>query len=139
MFTNSAYFRLTGCCIGLRPVRIYLHQGLMPRNRRRQQMYFRQTGIIALASLLALGFSSSAALAQGAAQDMKNAGTETKDATKDVGNGVAKGTTKAYHSTTHGTKVAADKTADTSKTVAHKTSAGTKKTVNKVEGKPTPQ
>jgi hypothetical protein len=102
-------------------------------------MHFRQLGIITLASSLGLGISSGAALAQGATQDLKNAGTETKNATKDAGNGVAKGSKKAYHSTANGTKVAADKTADTSKTVAHKTSTGTKKTVNKVEGKPTPQ
>jgi hypothetical protein len=102
-------------------------------------MHFRQLSRITLASSLALGLISGVGLAQSATQDIKNAGTDTKDAGKDVGHGVAKGTTKAYHSTAHGTKVAADKTADTSKTVAHKTSAGTKKTVDKVEGKPTPQ
>src|ERR1700733_11107675 len=102
-------------------------------------MRFRQLSMITLASSLALGLISGVGLAQSATQDLKNAGTDTKDAGKDVGHGVAKGTTKAYHSTANGTKVAADKTADTSKTVAHKTSAGTKKTVNKVEGKPTPQ
>jgi hypothetical protein len=113
--------------------------GLYAQNRRRQQMHFRQLGIITLASALGFGLSSGAAFAQDAKQDIKNAGTETKDATKDVGHGVAKGTKKAYHSTTHGTKVAADKTADASKTVAHKTAAGTKKTVDKVEDKPAPK
>ena len=103
-------------------------------------MQFRKLGLITLASSLALGLSSGIALAQdGATQDLKTAGTETKNASKDAGHGIAKGSKKAYHSTAHGTKVAANKTADTSKTVAHKTAAGTRKTVDKVEGKPTPQ
>ncbi len=49
----------------------------------------------------------------GAKQDMKNAGHESKDAAKDTGSGVKKGTKKAYHSTKHGTKKAWHKTKNT--------------------------
>jgi hypothetical protein len=97
-------------------------------------MQLRKSGLIVLAASLTIGLAPGFGQAS-AKQDMKNAGTETKDATKDVGHGIAKGSKKAYHSTAHGTKVATHKTADASKTAAHKT----KKAVDKVEGKPAPQ
>jgi hypothetical protein len=49
-------------------------------------------------------------LAQSAGQDLHHAGTDTKNAAKDTGSGVQKGTTKAYHGTKHTTTKAADKT-----------------------------
>lgn len=72
----------------------------------------------------------------GAKQDMKNAGSETKYAAQDAGHGVKTGTKKAYHKTKHGTKVAAHKTADTSKTAYHKTVNGTENVGDKIAGKP---
>jgi hypothetical protein len=95
---------------------------------------------IAITTAIAVGISPALTFAQSTAtQDIKKAGTETKDAAKDTGHAVSKGTQKGYHKTVNGTKEAADKTADTSKTVAHKTSQTTKKTADKVEGKPAPQ
>jgi hypothetical protein len=95
---------------------------------------------IAIAAALVVGISHNITFAQDTAtKDIKKAGTETKDAAKDTGHAVSKGSEKAYHKTVSGTKEAADKTSDASKTVAHKTSTTTKKTVDKVEGKPAPQ
>ena len=89
-------------------------------------MHIRKAGIYFLTAVLTFGMSSAFAPAQdGAKQDMKNAGTETKDAAKDAGHGVSKGTKKAYHKTKRGTKKA-----------YHKTARGTKHVANKVEGKP---
>jgi len=51
----------------------------------------------------------------GAKQDMKDAGHETKEAAKDAGRSVKKETKKAYHSTKKGTKKAWNKTKDTTK------------------------
>lgn len=67
-------------------------------------MHFRRFGGLALAAALSVSLPSAAAFAQTAGQDMKNAGSDTKDAAKDVGHGVKKGTKKAYHKTKHGTK-----------------------------------
>ena len=53
-----------------------------------------------------LSLSSAMAFAQTATQDMKNAGTSTKNATKSAGSGISKGTKKAYHKTKKGTKKA---------------------------------
>ncbi|HEX4031370.1 MAG TPA: hypothetical protein VHX20_13455 [Terracidiphilus sp.] len=53
--------------------------------------------------------------ADGAKQDMKDAGHDTKDAAKDTGKGVKKGTKKAYHKTKKGTKKAWHKTKSTTK------------------------
>lgn len=104
-----------------------------------------------LASTLSLGSASSVAIIrQTAGQDIKHAGTETKDAAKDTGHGIAKGTKVVAHKTASGTKTAAKKTESGTKTVAHKTASGTKtavhktgegieKTGDKIEGKPTPQ
>jgi hypothetical protein len=92
-------------------------------------MIIRRFGYLLLAS--AMVFSVSAVtLAQTATQDMKNAGTDTKDATKSAGHGIAKGTRHAYHATKRGTKK-----------VIHKSARGTRKAADKVEDKsaPTPQ
>src|SRR3979411_1001066 len=64
-------------------------------------MQLRKSGLIVLAASLTIGLAPGFGQAS-AKQDMKNAGTETKDATKDVGHGIAKGSKKAYHSTAHG-------------------------------------
>jgi hypothetical protein len=62
----------------------------------------------------------------GAKQDMKNAGTETKNAAKDAGNGVKKGTKKAYDSTKSGTKKAVNKTKSTTKGAVNGAKEGAK-------------
>jgi predicted small secreted protein len=94
-------------------------------------------GTMALASVLA----ASSALAAGrvpqtAGQDVKHAGTETKDAAKDAGSGVKKGTKTGYRKTKNGTKKAYHKTASGTKKVYHKTGKGLEKTGDKIEGKP---
>ena len=68
----------------------------------------RLTGL-ALGAILGFG---TIALAQDAKQDMKNAGTETKEAAKDTGHAVKTTTKKAYHKTKRGTKKAAHKVHD---------------------------
>jgi hypothetical protein len=55
----------------------------------------------------------------GAKQDMKNAGHESKNAAKDAGHGAKQGTKKAYHSTKRDTKKAWHKTKDTTKGAAN--------------------
>lgn len=52
-------------------------------------------------------------------QDIKTAGTDTKDATKKTGHAVAKGTKVAAKDTAHGTKTAAVKTKNATKKVFH--------------------
>ncbi len=90
-------------------------------------MQIRKAGTFFLAAVLTLSMSSAFALAQdGVKQDMKNAGTETKNAAKDTGHGISTGTQKAYHKTKRGTKKA-----------YHKTASATKHATHKVEGKPT--
>jgi Ni/Co efflux regulator RcnB len=74
-------------------------------------------------SVLALGVAlcgSSMAFSQpftpgqdGAKQDMKDAGHETKNAAKDAGHGVKQGTKKGYNKTKRGTKKAWHKTKST--------------------------
>jgi len=76
-------------------------------------MTFHKFTTIVLAGTLMCG--GAAAFAQndsGTKQDMKNAGTETKDAAKDTGRGVKQGTKKAYHKTKKGTHKAAKKVSD---------------------------
>jgi hypothetical protein len=51
----------------------------------------------------------------GAKQDMRDAGHESKDAARDAGHATKQGTKKAYHATKHGTKKAWNKTKDTTK------------------------
>jgi hypothetical protein len=125
-------------------------------------MQLLKLGSIVLASSLAISMSAGISFAQdGAKQDMKSAGTDTKDAAKDAGHGVDTGTKKAYHKTASGTRTATHKTTRTTKRVYHKTAEGTKtagrdighgtkvvakdtahgteKVGDKIAGKPTPQ
>jgi len=74
-------------------------------------MTTRKLSSLALAAALALSLPAFAQNDSGAKQDMKNAGSETKDAAKDAGHGVKQGTKKSYHATKHVTKKAAKKTA----------------------------
>lgn len=67
-------------------------------------------------------------LAQTAGQDMKHAGHETKEAAKDTGRGIKRGTKTAYRKTKHGTKK-----------VVHKSARATRHGAEKVEDKTTPQ
>jgi hypothetical protein len=61
-----------------------------------------------------------------AKQDMKNAGTDTKNAAKSAGSGVKKGTKKTYDKTKAGTKKAATKTKNTTKGAVDGAKAGAK-------------
>jgi hypothetical protein len=69
-------------------------------------MHLRTFASFALTAAMTLALPSTATFAQTAGQDMKNAGRDTKNATKSVGHGIGKGTKKAYHKTKHGTKKA---------------------------------
>ena len=86
-----------------------------------------------------LTFSANAvSFAQTAKQDMKDAGTDTKNAVKNTGHGIAKGTKTAARKTKNGTETAARKTKNGTKKVVHKAAHGTAKTADKVENKTTP-
>ena len=61
---------------------------------------------ITLTAALCFMSPATISLAQTASQDMKNAGSDTKSATKSAGSGISKGTKKAYHKTKRGTKKA---------------------------------
>lgn len=76
----------------------------------------------------AFGWSGQPAAAQdnGAKQDMKDAGHETKGAAKDAAHGTKQGTKKAYHSTKRGTKKAWHKTKDTTKGAVNGAKEGAK-------------
>jgi hypothetical protein len=114
-------------------------------------MQIRKLGSIVLASAFTIFLSTGFAVAQDTAkQDIKAAGTDTKDAAKDTGHAVSTGSKKAYHKTANGTKTATDKTVSGTKTVgkdighgtkvaAKDTANGTKKVGDKVAGKPDPQ
>jgi hypothetical protein len=91
------------------------------------EMKVRLFGSLILASTMVFS-ASSLTLAQTAKQDIKNAGTDTKDATKSAGHGIAKGTKHAYHATKRGTKK-----------VVHKSARGTRKAADKVEDKSAPK
>jgi hypothetical protein len=98
-------------------------------------MQIRKIGCIVLASAFIIFLCTGFAVAQASAkQDMKAAGTDTKNAAKDTGHAASTGTEKAYHKTANGTETAADKTAAGTKMAYHKTANGTKtatdKTVN---------
>lgn len=82
-----------------------------------------------------LGWSQSSSPTQddGAKQDIKAAGHETKDAAKDTGHGVKAGTVKATHATENGTKKVAHATANDTKKVAHATAHGTEKIWHKTK------
>ncbi len=69
-----------------------------------ETMSLRKLGTIALTAVLAM--PAATIVAQTAGQDMKNAGSDTKSATKSAGSGISKGTKKAYHKTKRGTKKA---------------------------------
>jgi len=92
------------------------------------------TGFKSTNLLLALALICAPVFAQTAGQDVKKAGTETKDAAKDTGHGVKTGTVKAYDKTSTGTKKVYHKTAAGTKTagkdVGHGTKVGADKTVN---------
>lgn len=95
-------------------------------------MQIRNLGVIVLASAFTISISTSYVLAQGGPkQDMKAAGTDTKNAAKDTGHAVSTGTKTAYRKTANGTKAAADKTASGTKTAYHKTETGTKVATDK--------
>ncbi len=109
---------------------IYLGSVSLPQGVFRVQN--RKPGSIVLTSVFAAFLSTSLALAQdGAKQDMKAAGTETKNAAKDTGHAVSTGTSKAYNKTASGTKTAADKTAAGTSTAYHKSVNGTKTAADK--------
>ena len=95
-------------------------------------------GSLALSAVLVVGVP--AALAQtndpGPKQDMKNAGSDTKQAASEDGHGVSHGTKTAYRKTKSGTKTGYHKTVNGTKTGYHKTAHATKTGVHKVEGKP---
>jgi hypothetical protein len=108
-------------------------------------------GTFVVTAALVLGGVAPVVLAQTAGQDVKNAGTDTKDATKSIGHGIAKGTKKtvnktkegtdkAYDKTKEGTVKGYDKTKAGTKKVVHKSAKATSKTADKVSGKTeTPQ
>lgn len=85
------------------------------------------TVLFAAALLAAPVYAMPRALsAQSAGQDMKSAGHDTKDAAKDAGKGVKKGTTKSWHATKKGTKTAYHKTWSTTKGAVNGAKAGAK-------------
>jgi hypothetical protein len=88
-------------------------------------------GTFVVSAALVVGGVAPVVLAQSAGQDIKHAGTDTKDAAKDTGHGVAKGTTKAYDKTKEGTEKGYDKTKAGTKKAYHKTTGGTKHVVHK--------
>jgi hypothetical protein len=88
-------------------------------------------GTFVVSAALVVGGVAPVLLAQTAGQDIKHAGTDTKDAAKSTGHGVAKGTTKAYDKTKEGTEKGYDKTKAGTKKAYHKTTGGTKHVVHK--------
>lgn len=62
----------------------------------------------------------------GAKQDMKDVGHDSKNAAKETGHGVKQGTKKAYHSTKNGTKKAWSKTKHTTTGAVHGGKEGAK-------------
>ncbi len=66
----------------------------------------RQSRLWSLALTTAMALALPSAHAQTAGQDMKNAGSDTKNATKSAGHGISKGTKTGYRKTKHGTKKA---------------------------------
>jgi hypothetical protein len=83
--------------------------------------------ILGVALVAAPAFALSQSSDSGAKQDMKNAGTDTKNATKSAGNGIKKGTKKTVHATKSGTKKAYNKTANTTKGAVNGAKAGADK------------
>jgi len=62
-----------------------------------------------------------------ASQDMRQAGSHTKDAAKDAGRGAKQGTEKAYHHTRNGTEKAYNKTKNATKGAVNGGKEGAKK------------
>ncbi len=81
-----------------------------------------------LASSLLLGACLTGGAQSTATQDIKSAGSETKDAAKDTGHAVAKGTKHVAHKTARGAKK-----------IAHKTARATRHGAEKVEDKTDPR
>ncbi len=77
---------------------------------------------LTIAAILALGISAFAQ--DGAKQDMKDAGHETKMAAKDVGHGTVKATKKTGHAIKKGTK-----------NTVHAAASGTEKGADKIKDK----
>jgi hypothetical protein len=88
-------------------------------------------GTFIVTAALVAGGVAPVVLAQTAGQDIKHAGTDTKNAAKDTGHGIAKGTTKAYDKTKEGTEKGYDKTKAGTEKAYHKTTRGTKHVVHK--------
>jgi hypothetical protein len=100
---------------------------------------FRWSSLIFAIALSAVPVTVRAGVPQTAGQDIKNAGTDTKDATKSAGKGIGKGTKTGYNKTKSGTKKVYHKTASGTKKAVHKTGEGVSKTGDKIAGKPSPQ
>jgi hypothetical protein len=108
-------------------------------------------GTMVVTAALVMGGVAPVLLAQTAGQDVKSAGTDTKNATKSLGHGISKGTkktvdktkegtVKGYDKTKEGTEKGYDKTKSGTKKVVHKSAHATAKTADKVSGKTeTPQ
>ncbi len=79
-----------------------------------------------LGAVLAMGGTSGWSQNNGAKQDMKAAGHDTKHAAQATGHAVKKGSKKAYHATRNGTKKAWHKTKSTTKGAAHGAKEGAK-------------
>jgi hypothetical protein len=97
----------------------------------------------AVAAFMTLA-SGSLGQAQTAGQDLHKAGTTTKNAAKETGSGVKKGTSEGYDKTKQGTKAAArdtekgttkayDKTKEGTKAAAQGTKKGTTKAYDKTK------
>jgi ribosomal protein L7Ae-like RNA K-turn-binding protein len=72
------------------------------------------------AGILTFGLAFGASAQTTAGQDMKNAGSETKDAAKDTGRGIKKGTVKTGKAIKHGTKKGVHKAAGATENGADK-------------------
>jgi hypothetical protein len=130
-----------GLCHGITILRLPCDDSLQPATLFSLAFYPPTKGVplqiryvrtFTLASFFALLLSTGFVLAQdGAKQDLKTAGTDTKNAAKATGQGVATGTKTAADKTASGTKTVADKTADGTKTAYNKTVSGTKTAADK--------
>jgi hypothetical protein len=87
--------------------------------------------LLGITAVLALAMP--VAYAQTAGQDMKNAGTDTKDATVSAGHGIAHGTEKGYDKTKSGTEEGYHKTKSGTEKGYHKTKSGTEKGYDKTK------
>ena len=103
-------------------------------------MQLRTLQVVILASALTISMSIALAIAQEPAkQDIKAADTDTKNATEDVGKGVATGSKKVYKKTASGTKTVGKDIGHGSKVAAEGTAHGTEKLGDNIAGKPTQQ